>query len=50
MELNKAYVDVDDEEGTKRFQGMCLIMSADSDRYSRIWNDLKNSTIMGIDN
>ena len=36
MELNKAYVDGDDEYGTKRFQAMYLIMSAESDQYSRI--------------
>ena len=32
IELNKSYADGDDENGTKRFQAMCLIMSADSDR------------------
>ena len=47
IELNKAYADGDDEDGTKRFQAMCLIMSADSDRYSGIWNDLKNITLLG---
>ena len=36
-----------DGDGTKRFQAMCLIMSAGSDRYSGIWNDLKNSTLLG---
>ena len=29
---------------------MCLIMSADSYRYSGIWNNLKNSTLLGTDN
>ena len=29
---------------------MCLIMSADSDRYSGIWNYLKNTTLLGKDN
>ena len=32
MELNKSYANGDDEDGTNRFQEMCLIMSADSDR------------------
>ena len=32
MELNKSYSDGDNEDGTKRFQEMCLIMSADSDQ------------------
>ena len=36
IELNKAYVDGYDEDGTNRFQAMCLIMSADSDQYSGI--------------
>ena len=47
IELNKAYADGYDEDGTKRFQEMCLIMYADSDRYSGIWNDLKNSNLLG---
>ena len=29
---------------------MCLIMSADSDQYSGIWNNLKNSTLLGTEN
>ena len=29
---------------------MCPIMSTDSDRYSGIWNDLNNSTLLGTDN
>ena len=29
---------------------MCLIMSADSDQYSGIWNNLKNLTLLGTDN
>ena len=50
MELNKDYADGDDEDDTKRFQEICLIMSADSDRYSGIWNDLNNLTLLGTDN
>ena len=50
IELNKSYLNGDNEDITKRFQAMCLIMSAESDRYSGIWNDLKNSTLLGIDN
>ena len=50
MELNKAYANIDDEYGTKRFQAMCLIMPTDSDQYSGIWNDLKNITLLGTDN
>ena len=30
MELNKAYENGDNEDGTKSFQEMCLIMSSDS--------------------
>ena len=29
---------------------MCLIMSAESERYLWIWNDLKNSTLLYTDN
>ena len=50
MELNKAYTGGEDEDGTKRFQSICLIMSADSGRYSGIWNDLKNITLLGTYN
>ena len=32
MELNKFYAYGDDEYGIKRFQAMCLIVSADSDQ------------------
>ena len=32
IELNKAYAVGDDEDCTKRFQAMCLIMSAESDQ------------------
>ena len=50
VELNKAYADGDNEYGTKRFQAICLIVSADSDQYSVIWNDLKNSTLLCTEN
>ena len=32
IELNKAYADGYDEDGTKRFPAMCLIMYAESKR------------------
>ena len=50
MELNKAYATGDNEYGTKRFQEMCLIISSDPDRYSGIWNDPKNITLLGTEN
>ena len=50
MELNKVYANGDDEDANKRFQAMRLIMFSDSDRYSDIWNNLKNSTLIGTDN
>ena len=50
IELNKTYADGDDEVGNKRFQSMCLIISADSDQYSCIWNYLNKSTILGTEN
>ena len=42
-------MDGDNKYGTKRFQSIFLIMSADSDRYSGIWNNLKNSTFLVTD-
>ena len=49
IELNKDYADRDDEDGTKRLQEMCLIMSTESDQYSGIWKKLKNSTLLGTE-
>ena len=40
----------DNEYGTKRLQAICIIMSTDSYQYSGIWNNLKNSTLLGTDN
>ena len=39
----------DDDNETKRFQAVCLLMSADSEQYSEIWGDLKNSNLLGTD-
>ena len=50
IELNQYYANGDNEDGTKRFQAMYLIISTDSDRYSGIWNDLNNITLLGTDN
>ena len=50
MELNKTYTGGDNDNGTKSFQEMCLLMSAYSVWYSGIWDELKNSTILGADN
>ena len=50
IELNKYYADGDDEDGTKTFQEMCIIMSTDLDQYSGIWNNLKTSTLLGTEN
>ena len=50
MELYKAYSNVEDEDVTKRFQSMCIIISAESYQYSGIWNDLKNSTLLVTEN
>ena len=49
-ELNKSYADGENEYGTKKFQAMCLIVFVDSDRYSGIWNDLNNGTLLATDN
>ena len=50
IELNKSYADGDNEDGTKRFQAMYLILSSESDQYAGIWNDLNNITLLGTDN
>ena len=50
MELNKTYTGGVNEDGTKRFQEISLIMSTDSEQYSGIWNNMKNITILGTDN
>ena len=50
MEFDKTYAGGYNEDGTKRFQAMCLIMPADSDRYSGIWDDLNNNTLLGKNN
>ena len=50
VEFNKNYAEGYNEDGTKRFQEMCLIMSADSERYSFICNNLKNRNLMDTDN
>ena len=49
IKLNKSYVDGANEDGAMRFQAMCIILSADSDGYSSIWNNLKKITLLGID-
>ena len=36
LELNKAYENGDNEDGTEKFKEMCLIISADSERLSGI--------------
>ena len=40
----------DNDNRAKRFQDMCLFMSNDSERFSGIWNDLDNNTLMNIEN
>ena len=50
MELNNTYLEGDDDNVTKRFQVMCLLMLADYEQYSGIWGDLKNITLLVTDN
>ena len=50
MELNESYMDGYGEDGTNRFQSMCLVMYTGLDQYSGIWNYLNNSTLLGADN
>ena len=50
VELNRTHAGGDENEGTKRFQDMCLLVSADSKLLSGIWNDLNINTLLGIYN
>ena len=51
VELNNTYAQGGgDGNITIRFQEMCLLISADSKRYSGILDDSKNSTLLGMDN
>ena len=50
MELNKTYPGGYDENITKRFQAIRLLWSAYYKRYLGIWDELKNSKIMGTEN
>ena len=50
VEHNNTYTGGYDYNITKRFQEMCLLMSNDSEQYSRIWYDLKKSTLLGTKN
>ena len=38
------------EDRTNSFQEICLMVSDESERYSVIWNELKNSTLLVMDN
>ena len=51
-ELNRTYEggSDDDDDGTRRFQEMCLLMSAEPKTFSGVWNNLKNNTLLGTEN
>ena len=38
-----------DDNIAKRFEAMCLLVSADSEKYSGIWDKLKNSTLLSTE-
>ena len=48
MELKNIYAGGNDDNGTKRFQAMGLIMPVKYVPYSGIWDDLKNITLLGM--
>ena len=50
VELNKTYVGGDDDNSIKRFQEMCLLVSANFEQYSGIWYGLNKSNLLGTDN
>ena len=50
MDLNKTWMGGNEENGTKRFQVMFLLMLDDSEQYSGIWNELKKHNLMGTYN
>ena len=49
MEINNTYTGEDGEGGAQRFQEMCLIVSAEYEWYSGIWNNLNNITLLGTE-
>ena len=50
MKLNKTYAVGKDDNVTKRFQDMCLILSADCELYSGTWFYLNNITLLVTEN
>ena len=36
-------------DSAKRFYDMCLLIFAESEKLSDLWNDLKNNTILGME-
>ena len=50
MELNKTYVGGNNDNITNRFQVIGLLVPDYSEKYSVIWYDLNNSTLLGTDN
>ena len=50
MELNRTHTVGRDDDGTKKFQSMCLLMMDYSELLSVMWYDLKNNTLLGTEN
>ena len=50
VEPKKTYAGEDDDNITKRFQAMCLLLPADYEQYSGNWDELENSTLLGMEN
>ena len=50
VDPNKTYAGGNDEKVTKRFQAAYFLVSANYERYSGIWNDLKKSALLGTEN
>ena len=46
MQLSRTQTGEDDDDVTKRFQSMCLLILSESDWFSGIWNDLNNNTLL----
>ena len=50
IELNRRYAVRNNNDGTRRSQAMFLLMLVDSEKFSGVWDDLKNNTLLDTEN
>ena len=49
-ELNRTYTGGEANNGTSKFQARRFLLLANSKRFSGVWNNLKNITLLGTGN